>query len=132
MENATAEATLTGFSPGLNRMDAPPRLSLTDDQGREMAAPQRLTAGTGVTVSFADPHSPGQRGTHENTHGLLRQDLPQGSDLGGFTQEEWEAIAGPLNTRPRKSRGLKCPAELLTPDSFDFRQPHAALFALGH
>lgn len=132
MENATAEATLTGFSHVLNRIDAQKRLSLTYDQGREMAAHQRLTEATGVKVYFADPHSPWQRGINENTNGLLRQYLPKGSDLSGFTQEELDAIAWQLNTRPRKSLGFKCPAELFTPDAFDFRQHHAALFALGH
>ena len=73
MENATAEATLTGFSHVLNRIDAQKRLSLTYDQGREMAAHQRLTETTGVKVYFADPHSPWQRGINENTNGLLRQ-----------------------------------------------------------
>ena len=132
MENATAEATLTGFSHVLSRIEAQKRLSLTYDQGREMAAHQRLTEATGVKVYFADPHSPWQRGINENTNGLLRQYLPKGSDLSGFTQEELDAIAWQLNTRPRKSLGFKCPAELFTPDAFDFRQHHAALFALGH
>ena len=132
MENATAEAALDGFSHVLNRIEAQKRLSLTYDQGREMAAHQRLTEATGVKVYFADPHSPWQRGINENTNGLLRQYLPKGSDLGVFTQEELDEIAWKLNTRPRKSLGFKCPAELLTPDAFDFRQHHAALFALGH
>lgn len=132
MENATAEATLDGFSHVLNRIEAQKRLSLTYDQGREMAAHQRLTEATGVKVYFADPHSPWQRGINENTNGLLRQYLPKGSDLGVFTQEDLDEIAWKLNTRPRKSLGFKCPAELFTPDAFDFRQHHAALFALGH
>jgi len=132
MDNASAEAALSGFSHVLNRIEAQKRLSLTYDQGREMAAHQRLTETTGVKVYFADPHSPWQRGINENTNGLLRQYLPKGSDLSGFTQEELDAIAWKLNTRPRKSLGFKCPAELFTPDAFDFRQHHAALFALGH
>jgi len=132
MDNASAEAALGGFSHVLNRIGAQVRLSLTYDQGREMAAHQRLTEATGVTVYFADPHSPWQRGINENTNGLLRQYLPKGSDLSGFTQEELDAIAWTLNTRPRKSLGFRCPAELFTPDAFDFRQHHATLFALGH
>ena len=97
-----------------------------------MAAHRQLTETTGVTVYFADPHSLWQRSINENTNGLLRQYLPKDSDLSGFTQEELDAIAWKLNTRPRKSLGFRCPAELFTPGTFDFRQHHAALFALGH
>ena len=132
MENASAEAALSGFSHVLNRIETQKRLSMTYDQGREMAAHQRLSEATGVKVYFADPHSPWQRGLNENTNGLLRQYLPKGTDLGGFSQEELDAIAWKLNTRPRKSLGFRCPAELFTPDAFDFKQHHAALFALGH
>jgi len=132
MDNASAEAALSGFSHVLNRIEAQKRLSLTYDQGREMAAHQRLAAATGVKVYFADPHSPWQRGLNENTNGLLRQYLPKGSDLSEHSQAELDDVAWKLNTRPRKSLGFKCPAELFTPDAFDFRQHHAALFALGH
>ena len=132
MDNASAEAALSGFSHVLNRIEAQRRLSLTYDQGREMAAHQQLTETTGVNVYFADPHSPWQRGINENTNGLLRQYLPKGSDLNIYSQAERDAIAWTLNTRPRKSLGFKCPAELFTPDAFDFRQYPAALVALGH
>jgi len=131
MDNPGAEAALSGFSHVLNRIEAQKRLSLTYDQGREMTAHQRLTETTGVKVYFADPHSPWQRGINENTNGLLRQYLPKGSDLSGFTQDELDAIAWKLNTRPRKSMGYRCPAELFTPDAFDFKSHHAKLFALG-
>ena len=131
MDNASAESAVKGFGHVLNRIEAQKRLSLTYDQGREMAAHQKLTEETGVKVYFADPHSPWQRGINENTNGLLRQYLPKGSDLSGFAQDELDEIAWKLNTRPRKSLGFKCPVELFTPDAFDFKQHHAALFALG-
>ena len=132
MEDAGAESALSGFSHVLNRIESQKRLSLTYDQGKEMTEHQRLTAATGVKVYFADPHSPWQRGINENTNGLLRQYFPKGTDLGGFTQEELDAVAWQLNTRPRKSLGFKCPAELFAADAFDFRHHHASLFALGH
>ena len=131
MDNASAESAVKGFGHVLTRIGAQKRLSMTYDQGKEMSAHQQLTERTGVKVFFADPHSPWQRGLNENTNGLLRQYLPKGRDVSVFSQEELDAIAWRLNTRPRKSLGFKCPAELFTPDAFDFKQQHAALFALG-
>ncbi|MGC2456701.1 MAG: IS30 family transposase [Gallionellaceae bacterium] len=131
MEDASAASAVKGFGHVLNRIDAQKRLSMTYDQGKEMAGHQQLAAETGIKVYFADPHSPWQRGINENTNGLARQYLPKGSDLSVFSQAELDAIAWKLNTRPRKSLGFKCPVELFMPDAFDFRQHHAALFALG-
>ena len=131
LDNAIAASVVEGFGQVLLRIAAHQRLSLTYDQGREMAGHQKLTEGTGMKVYFADPHSPWQRGINENTNGLLRQYLPKRSDLSGFTQKEPDAIAWKLNTRPRKSLGFQCPAQWFTPDAFDFKQHHAALFALG-
>jgi IS30 family transposase len=130
MDNATADAAVTGFGTVLNRIDAQCRLSLTYDQGREMAQHERLSEITGIKVYFADPHSPWQRGINENTNGLLRQYFPKGTDLSGLTQAELDAVAWQLNTRPRKSLGWKCPAELFMPESFDFFQHHHQLVAL--
>jgi len=120
MKDAAADAAMTAFGSVLNRIDAQHRLSMTYDQGREMAQHERLSEITGVAAYFADPHSPWQRGINENTNGLLCQYFPKGSDLSGFSQAELDTVAWQLNTRPRKSLNFRCPAELFMPDAFDF------------
>ena len=130
MNNASTDAAVTGFGSVLNRIDEQRRLSLTYDQGREMAQHARLSEITGFAVYFADPHSPWQRGINENTNGLLRQSFPKGTDLSGFSQAELDAVAWQLNTRPRKTLGWKCPAEMFMPDVFDFFQHYHQLVAL--
>lgn len=129
LNHAGAEAVVSGFSTVLNRIDAQRRLSLTYDQGKEMSRHEELSNETGIAVYFADPHSPWQRGINENTNGLLRQYLPKGADLSRFSQAELDEIAWQLNTRPRKSLGFKCPAELFLPD-FDFKSHFEKLVAL--
>ncbi len=114
-----AEAAVAGFSNVLHRLDAQRRLSITHDQGREMAQHERLTELTNVRVYFADPHSPWQRRINENTHGLLRQYFPKGTNLSAFTQDDLDAVAWQLNTRPRKSLNWRCPAEVFLPN-FDY------------
>jgi transposase, IS30 family len=110
--SGTAEATLEGFTTILNRVHPPLRKTLTYDQGKEMSCHKALTEATNVTVYFADPHSPWQRGSNENTNGLLRQYLPKGSDLSTFTQDDLDAIAYKLNTRPRKMHDYSMPLEV--------------------
>lgn len=130
VQGTNTDAAVEGFSAVLERIDEQRRLSMTYDQGREMRRHEQLTARTGVKVYFADPHSPWQRGINENTNGLLRQYFPKGTDLSVLSQADLDAVAWQLNTRPRKTLGWKCPAELFMPESFDFKKHYQQLVAL--
>jgi len=114
MPSASAVSTLNSFDAALRPIPPGLRKTLTYDQGREMAAHLALTARLGMEVYFADPHSPWQRGSCENTNGLLRQYLPKGTDLSRFSQDELNAIALSLNTRPRIRLKIRTPLECFT------------------
>ncbi len=112
-EGKTAEHVRTAMTKEIQTLPAALRRTLTWDQGREMSEHVRFSVDTGVEVFFCDPHSPWQRGSNENTNGLLRQYFPKGMDLSKVTEEQVRAAADGLNGRPRETLGWKKPAEKL-------------------
>jgi IS30 family transposase len=106
-----AEAVRDAITRAIGSLPVQLRRSLTWDQGAEMSQHAQLTIDTGLQVYFCDPRSPWQRGTNENTNGLLRQYFPKGTDLSAHRQSELQAVALALNTRPRKTLGWRTPAE---------------------
>src|SRR5215213_2206465 len=106
-----AEAVRDAIASSITTLPEQRRRSWTWDQGAEMAQHARLRIDTGVAIYFCDPQSPWQRGTNENTNGLLRQYFPKGTDLSKHTATELDAVAAALNSRPRKTLGYKTPAE---------------------
>jgi len=106
-----AEAVRDAIAASITTLPEPLRRSLTWDQGAEMAQHAQLRIDTGLPVYFCDPQSPWQRGTNENTNGLLRQYFPRGTDLARYSRYDLQAVAHALNSRPRKTLGWRTPAE---------------------
>ncbi len=111
--NHKADIVADALAAAIQRLPSHLAKSLTWDQGHEMAQHARFTAATGVEVYFCDPKSPWQRGSNENTNGLLRQYLPKSLDFRTLTQTDFDAIALELNERPRQTLGFKSPSQAL-------------------
>ena len=108
---ASAATVLQAFTDKLRSIAGLMRQSMTYDQGSEMARHKELAANASIAVYFCDPHSPWQRGTNENTNGLVRQYLPKGTDLSSYSQQQLDAIADEINNRPRKTLNAYSPLE---------------------
>lgn len=120
-QDRSAEAVRTAMAAKILELPVSLRRSITWDQGSEMSQHRRFTIDTGVQVYFCDPHSPWQRGSNENTNGLLRQYLPKGTDLSVHSPADLDDIAARLNGRPRKTLNWRKPIEALntTLDALD-------------
>jgi IS30 family transposase len=107
-----AEAMVRALTASMTQLPEQLRKTLTWDRGKELSNHAKFALATGTKVFFADPHSPWQRPTNENTNGLLRQYFPKGTDLSRWNADELAAVAYTLNNRPRKVLGWKTPAEV--------------------
>jgi IS30 family transposase len=111
LDDQTAATVRDAIEAAITTLPTALRRSLTWDQGRELAAHVELRLATDLEVYFCDPHSPWQRGTNENTNGLLRQYFPKGTDLSAHSRERLAEVAAGLNGRPRKTLGWRTPFE---------------------
>ena len=111
MEDCSAASALEGFARELNRVPKEVRKTFTYDCGTEMAKHEELAEQASIKVYFCDPRSPWQRPSNENTNGLIRQYLPKGTDLSGYTQEDLDKVANSLNDRPRACLQFRTPRE---------------------
>lgn len=109
----TAEVVADTMISKIKELPETLRRTLTWDQGHEMAAHARISIDTGIDIFFCDPHSPWQRGSNENTNGLLRQYFPKGTDLSKHSADYLDEVAAELNNRPRKRYGFHSPAQVL-------------------
>jgi IS30 family transposase len=121
MKDNGAEAVLDSFSRQMKRLPAALRKSMTDDRGSEMARHPELARRLKIDIWFCDPYGPWQRGSNENTNGLLRQFMPKGADLSGPSQTWLNDVAALMNNRPRKTLGWRTPAEAMADETAAFR-----------
>ena len=121
-----AVAMNTALTASMTKLPGQLRKTLTWDRGKELSGHAQFTLATGTRVFFADPHSPWQRPTNENTNGLLRQYFPKGTDLSRWSAEDLEAVALAINNRPRKILGWKTPAEVFEEQLRSLQQPGVA------
>jgi len=113
LDGRDTQSVTAGVKREVNRLSKELRRSFTWDRGMELANHKQVSIDTGLQVYFADPRGPWQRGSNENTNGLLRQYFPKGTSLKSFTQDELDEIARKLNTRPRKTLDYNTPAARL-------------------
>jgi IS30 family transposase len=122
MNGNGAEAVLDSFTRQMKRLPAALRKSMTYDRGSEMACHPELARRLKIDIWFCDPHAPWQRGSNENTNGLLRQFFPKGTDLSNISQTELNDVAALMNNRPRKTLGWKTPAEAMAEEMAAFNE----------